>query len=73
MPMAAETVTIDLPTRLDQWRSDMAIIYVCLNEVPHYEVRNPAFSIALTRLWLEVDARNVSTRDAKHPSSSSRF
>jgi hypothetical protein len=45
--------------RLASWRSDMAIIYVCLNEVPHYEVRNPAFSTALTRLWLEVDARTV--------------
>jgi len=66
-PMEAEAVTIDLSTRLDRWRSDMAIIYVCLNEVPHYEVRNPAFSIALTRLWLEVDARNVSTRDAETP------
>ncbi len=37
----------------------MAIIYVCLNEVPHDEVCNPAFSTALTRLWLEVDARGV--------------
>jgi hypothetical protein len=45
--------------RLASWRSDMTIIYVCLNEVPHYEVRNPAFSTALTRLWLEVDARGV--------------
>jgi hypothetical protein len=49
----------DRLARLALWRSDMAIIYVCLNEVPHYEVRNPAFSTALTRLWLEVDARGV--------------
>src|SRR5271154_4840690 len=45
--------------RVAAWRSEMTVIYVCLNEVPHYEVRNPAFSTALTRLWLAVDARNV--------------
>ena len=37
------------------WRAEMRIIYVCLDVVPHYEVRNPAFSQALTRLWCEVD------------------
>ena len=41
------------------WKADMGVIYVCLNEVPHFEVRSPCFSIALTRLWLEVDARSV--------------
>ena len=41
------------------WKTDMIVIYVCLNEVPHYEVRSPAFSTALTRLWLEVDARDI--------------
>jgi hypothetical protein len=41
--------------RFWKWRADMVVLYVCLNEVPHYEVRNPEFSIALTRLWLEVD------------------
>jgi hypothetical protein len=46
-------------SRLVSWREELAVIYVCLNEVPHYEVRNPAFSTALTRLWLEVDARTV--------------
>jgi hypothetical protein len=64
MPMEAHPVTIEPSKRLELWRADMTIIYVCLNEVPHYEVRNPAFSIALTRLWLEVDARNVSAGDA---------
>jgi hypothetical protein len=49
----------DLCHRLTAWRADMTIIYVCLNEVPHYEVRNPAFSTALTRLWLEVDCRGL--------------
>jgi hypothetical protein len=44
---------------LASWKADMTVVYVCLNEVPHYEVRNPAFSTALTRLWMEVDARNV--------------
>jgi hypothetical protein len=46
-------------SRLTLWKADMTVIYVCLNEVPHYEVRNPAFSTALTRLWMEVDARSV--------------
>ena len=41
------------------WKTDMLVIYVCLNEVPHYEVRSPAFSTALARLWLEVGARNL--------------
>ena len=49
----------DTGDRLGAWRADMTIIYVCLNEVPHYEVRNPAFSTALTRLWLEVDSRSI--------------
>jgi len=49
----------DIPHRLAAWRADMTIVYVCLNEVPHYEVRNPAFSTALTRLWLEVDGRSL--------------
>jgi hypothetical protein len=44
---------------LASWKADMTVVYVCLNEVPHYEVRNPAFSTALTRLWMEVDARAV--------------
>jgi len=56
---ASNALAEDPRQRLASWRSDMAIIYVCLNEVPHYEVRNPAFSTALTRLWLEVDARDV--------------
>ncbi|THD60570.1 hypothetical protein [Phenylobacterium sp.] len=49
----------DLANLVAGWRSDMTIVYVCLNEVPHYEVRNPAFSTALTRLWLEVDCRTI--------------
>jgi hypothetical protein len=48
--------------RLASWKADMTVVYVCLNEVPHYEVRNPAFSTALTRLWMEVDARAVDPR-----------
>jgi hypothetical protein len=50
---------VEAQRRLALWRSDMQVIYVCLNEVPHYEVRNPAFSTALTRLWLAVDARSL--------------
>jgi hypothetical protein len=41
------------------WKADMKVIYVCLDVVPHYEVRNPAFSQALTRLWCEVDLKDV--------------
>ena len=41
------------------WKTDMKVIYVCLDVVPHYEVRNPAFSQALTRLWCEVDLKDV--------------
>jgi hypothetical protein len=37
----------------------MTVIYVCLNEAPHYEVRNPAIGAALTQLWMEVDARTI--------------
>lgn len=57
-----------LKTRIARWKTDMEVIYVCLNEVPHYEVRSPAFSIALTRLWLEVDARalEVSEFNSSH-------
>jgi hypothetical protein len=38
----------------------MTVVHVCLNEVPHHEVRNPAFSTALARLWLAVDPRSAS-------------
>jgi len=55
----ASSTPPDPRLQLASWRADMTIIYVCLNEVPHYEVRSPAFSTALTRLWLEVDARTV--------------
>ncbi|WP_158915897.1 hypothetical protein [Caulobacter sp. S45] len=53
--------------RLAAWKTDMTVIYVCLNEVPHYEVRNPAFSTALTRLWMEVDARTVDPKRFDRP------
>jgi len=52
---------------LEKWRADMTIIYVCLNEVPHYEVRNPTFSIALTRLWRECDPRRVDLTPIERP------
>lgn len=52
-------VTIALRERFISWKTEMTVIYVCLNEVPHYEVRNPTFSTALTRLWMAVDVRAV--------------
>jgi hypothetical protein len=54
-----DDVVQQLTTAVAAWKADMEVIYVCLNEVPHFEVRSPCFSIALTRLWLEVDARSV--------------
>lgn len=56
-----------LEAGLAMWRRDMTVIYVCLNEAPHYEVRNPAFSIALTRLWMEVDARTIEPKSIEAP------
>jgi hypothetical protein len=53
------TDVVDLTKRLKAWQRDMMVAYVCLNEVPHYEVRNPEFSTALTRLWLAVDSRST--------------
>ncbi len=49
----------DAGERFTAWKADMKVIYVCLDVVPHYEVRNPAFSQALTRLWCEVDLQEV--------------
>ena len=49
----------DLQHRMTAWKADMAVIYVCLDVVPHYEVRSPAFSQALTRLWCEVDVKTI--------------
>jgi len=48
----------DAKARFLAWKADMRVIYVCLDVVPHYEVRNPAFSQALTRLWCEVDLKD---------------
>ena len=66
---AADAIDPDqlLKTRVASWKADMEVIYVCLNEVPHYEVRSPAFSIALTRLWLEVDARTLELSEFASP------
>jgi putative hemolysin len=63
----------DIQERIGAWRSDMTVIYVCLNEVPHYEVRSPTFSIALTRLWLEVDSRTVKVEDIQSSSQLEAF
>ena len=52
------------PALFAAWKEDMVVIYVCLDEVPHYEVRSPAFSTALTRLWLEVDAKDIDYSEA---------
>ena len=65
MPEGPSKGLADTAERLRIWQMDRAVVYVCLNEVPHYEVRNPAFSTALTRLWLEVDGRAVNQVDTK--------
>ncbi len=56
---AARTLDSEPRQRLAAWKADMAILYVCLDVVPHYEVRNPAFSQALTRLWCEIDVKAI--------------
>jgi hypothetical protein len=57
--LADSSSDVDVARSLAAWQRDMTVAYVCLNEVPHYEVRNPAFSTALTRLWLAVDSRTA--------------
>jgi hypothetical protein len=58
---------------LTDWQADMTVVYVCLNEVPHYEVRNPGFSTALTRLWLAVDSRAVAVDHFADPQNLQAF
>ena len=67
---AAHAPDDDPQARFTAWKTDMRIIHVCLDVVPHYEVRDPAFSQALTRLWCEVDLKGVEPAAFKCRSSS---
>jgi hypothetical protein len=72
-PPDVSTELVYVTKKLEAWQRDMMVAYVCLNEVPHYEVRNPEFSTALTRLWLAVDSRSEPANQLNDVASLSVF